>query len=429
MNILLICPYFPPENTVAAVRIGKFAQHLAEAGDSVRVIARRPAKRGLAEVDGGELDVEVERVVDPLLGVASALRKRNLLSSTKTTSPQRGRTSGNRAARALASRAERLVWSVLLVPDQFVFWALRAVRRADLGSWKPDVIVASGGPTSAFVVGRSLSRRYGVPWVADYRDLLSSGPYYRRGRLRRFVDQLLERRVVATSSAVTTVSQPLADNLTRFTGRSCSVVMNGFDPDDFVGLENDGAPGNELVLSHCGYIYPEKRDPTPLFRALEALRREGVGVKVRFYGENGSVEQIAHDEGVTELVEFFDRVSYAESLRVQAGSDVLLLLMWNDPGEVGTYTGKLFEYVGAGRPILMIGYEHGVAAGLIRERSLGVVANDPEEIAEALRAWSKQKADQGRIPAHPLSTQSGLSRQEHAVELRRVITDVVGEDR
>ncbi len=95
---------------------------------------------------------------------------------------------------------------------------------------------------------------------------------------------------------------------------------------------------------------------------------EDLDVKVRFYGTNVYLlQELAQREGVLDKVEFYPRVSHAESLRIQVSSDVLLQLMWNDPSEVGTYTGKLYEYIGARRPILMLGYEHGVAADLIRE--------------------------------------------------------------
>jgi len=72
---------------------------------------------------------------------------------------------------------------------------------------------------------------------------------------------------------------------------------------------------------------------------------------------------------------------------------LLQLLLWNDFKEKGVYTGKLFEYLGARRPILAIGPEDNVAANLIIERSAGVVATDPKNIANALKKWCLMKKE------------------------------------
>ncbi|HZV26985.1 MAG TPA: hypothetical protein VFG00_11920, partial [Acidothermaceae bacterium] len=117
-------------------------------------------------------------------------------------------------------------------------------------------------------------------------------------------------------------------------------------------------------------------------------------------------------------------VPYRESLAEQRRADILLLLLWNDPREVGVYTGKLFDYVGAGRPILAIGTEHGVAAELIRLRGLGVAAADPLAIAIALRQWIDEKREAGQVAALPESTKAGLSRDEQFARVDDLLHDL-----
>ena len=432
MNVLLVCPYFPPENTIAAERVGKFAQHLTHLGHQVRVVARVPP---VTEWQGTEQSADlpgypaVLRFSDPTAQAGERLRKRRLIAGTEPLLAAPA--SGGRIRRLVSDALRASVRGVragLLVPDPFVFWSVRARRAEHSDGWMPDVIVASGGPISSFVVGARLSKKYGVPWVADYRDLLASGDYYLHGPIRRFIDRRIEKRAVLTSAARTTVSSPLAQHLEAWLGGPCDVVQNGFDPDDFQGLDPLGAAGDGLTISFCGYIYRHRRDPTPLFRALGHLAGEDLDIKIRFYGTNVYLlQELAEREGVLDKVEFYPRVSHAESLRIQVSSDVLLQLMWNDPSEVGTYTGKLYEYIGARRPILMLGYEQGVAADLIRERSLGVVANEPDDIAAALRQWAKEKTEQGRIPPLPPSAGAGLSRQAQAERLQSILLRVTGQ--
>jgi hypothetical protein len=72
-------------------------------------------------------------------------------------------------------------------------------------------------------------------------------------------------------------------------------------------------------------------------------------------------------------------------------ADILLLFQWSDKRDEGNLPGKIFEYLYARRPILLIGYEHGVADRLIRERGAGLASNSPEQIRDQLRAWIEHK--------------------------------------
>ncbi len=87
--------------------------------------------------------------------------------------------------------------------------------------------------------------------------------------------------------------------------------------------------------------------------------------------------RLAAQFGITDFVETVPPVSYAESLRIQRNADVLLLLQWNNPREQGNVPAKVFEYLASMRPILGIGYEQGVPAGLIRERGAGLYSSRP----------------------------------------------------
>ena len=80
---------------------------------------------------------------------------------------------------------------------------------------------------------------------------------------------------------------------------------------------------------------------------------------------------------------------------MQCEADVLLLLQWNSPSEAGNIPGKLFEYLGARRPILVLGYDNGEMARIVRDRKAGFVSNDPAEIAKQLAAWAAEKRQTG----------------------------------
>jgi hypothetical protein len=119
------------------------------------------------------------------------------------------------------------------------------------------------------------------------------------------------------------------------------------------------------------------------------------------------------------------KVSHAESLRIQANADVLLLLLWNDPGEKGVLSGKVFEYIGAARPILMTGLEASAAGDLIRDNRLGVVSNDPSVIADALLGWVREKVDKGGVEGPDLSETSRFTRDGQSQIFLDALEDIV----
>ena len=104
-------------------------------------------------------------------------------------------------------------------------------------------------------------------------------------------------------------------------------------------------------------------------------------------------------------------MTHKASLALQTSADVLLLLQWNNEKDAGNIPAKFYEYLGARRPILFLGYEQGDLAATIRERAVGVVANDPAAIARQLRTMDRAEA--GRASRRSTrSARVGLTRDE-----------------
>ena len=102
-------------------------------------------------------------------------------------------------------------------------------------------------------------------------------------------------------------------------------------------------------------------------------------------------------------------VSHSEALRIQQSADVLLFLLWNDASQPGVYTTKLFEYIGAHRPVLAVGMACGVAADLIRGRAAGSIATNSSEVESLLGGWLGDWRHRGRLPDTAVEAASGLT--------------------
>ena len=310
--------------------------------------------------------------------------------------------------------------SSFLFPDITMGWMGPATRTGEslLRRWDCSVILASGPPFSSFVVADRLSRKFGVDWVADYRDLWTSGTYYWLPPLRKRIDHEWERRLLARSRFATTVSGPLATDLHTDFGVRSEVIMNGFDPVLTKPLK-DRKPLSEArvnLLYVGGNLYQGRRSPLPLFHAAKQLDLKPQDLQIHFLGTDPTqIDNMATIADVTDLVRVHPKVSHAESLDMQSRSDALLLLMWDDPAEAGIYSGKLFEYIAVARPTLLVGYEGGVAGKLIRERQVGWTASTSEGCKHVLQRLLTDKASAELLPDLPAGRRAGLER-EHQID-------------
>jgi len=419
VKILFISFYFAPFNCSGAVRVSKMAKYFARFGHDVRVVsaADQPFDASLPlEIDEDKVIYTKWRDVNAPVYFLLGGRKKVIERGTALPS---GRSRG--FAKALGTLYKTLVH----IPDGQRGWLKPAFKAGSelIETWRPDVIFASQPPPSSLLVADRLSRKYGIPWIADFRDLWSDPEYYGYLRFRRPLDQRIEKRVLASCSGITATSKMFADRLSSRHHKTAAEILNGYDL--LPGLESyersPGKPG-ELVLAYTGRAPYGRRDASPLFRAIKGMGEVGRGIRVRFFGTGlEHMRELAARIGVGANVEIVGGVPFLEALKAQRDADVLLLLQWNDPGEAGVYSGKIFEYIGARRPVLSVGYTKGVVADLIRERRIGKVLDDPTDIAEALSEWLEVKLKQGQIEEMPESCREGLSREDQAGTLEKFI--------
>ncbi len=211
-----------------------------------------------------------------------------------------------------------------------------------------------------------------------------------------------------------TVSQPLADQLRQLhPGQSVLAILNGFDPE----LRQLGSGlSNEFTLCHTGTFYQGRRDPTPLLEALSAVLGRGRIDRQRmvlrlFSRREPWLRQLVERFGLGDVVVLEPWVPWEAALRAQQESQILVLFHWGAAGEVGVYTGKIFEYLAARRPILMVGGGEGVLAELLRETRAGVHVRDPAGIERQLQAWWNEFERDGAVAYR--GDERGLQRYSH----------------
>jgi glycosyltransferase involved in cell wall biosynthesis len=437
LKILIVSWYFPPVNTIGAVRVGKFARFLIERGHDVGVVAGR----NWGHPETLPLGVPLERIVYAksvdVNALPNKLARRVKLrpspsreaSPESVSAPHGGPPIPDGKGESLARRASDLYHNLINVPDKSVGWlpwgytASKRMCRA----WRPDIIFGSAPPFTGLLICRLLSARLGLPWVAELRDRWADDPYNEPPTWRVAIDQWLERQVLRTAKGVVTVTEPWAELYRQKYGKPTLTSYNGYDPRDFDDPEpSSSAPDNpHLLIGYTGSIYPGKRDPSPLFTGLRMLGETAERFRVVFHGTDPAhVLPLAERAGVLRLVEVKPSVPYRQSLQLQRRSDVLLLMQWNNPRDQGHCPAKFFEYLASLRPVLLIGLEDGVPATILRERAAGVCENDPAKIADQLRRWLHEKDEFGRIRSLPFAVREGLSRTIQFEKLEQFLFDM-----
>jgi glycosyltransferase involved in cell wall biosynthesis len=259
-------------------------------------------------------------------------------------------------------------------------------------------VVTSGPPHSTHLIGLELQRR-GLRWWADFRDPWTDIYYYRMfypSAWARRRDTELEHSVLERAERVLTVSDDLKRLLaSKLNGDSAKfvVVPNGYDPADFEA--NAQVPNNPVrTLVYTGTLtldYPLEA----LYTALRTYCRAHGSLKLVFAGRPAQEAKDALEALTRELplsVEFKGYLPHAESVALLQGADALLLLIPELPNNRGILTGKLFEYLGSGRPIWGFGPVDGDANAILRETRAGGLYEDAQKAFEALAQWPEQGA-------------------------------------
>ena len=306
--------------------------------------------------------------------------------------------------RRLASRLE--CW--LYVPDDQRGWVPFATRRgaALLRAEKHDAVVSTSAPYSAHLVALQLHERFGLPWVADFRDEWTTNPYIRYpSDWHRGLNERMEQRVLQRADRVVCVSEPWLDNLASRVPDAprdkFHTLPNGYDAEHF---GDPGPPADRFRIVYTGAFYGP-RSPAVFLQALDGALERGLipreDVEVVFVGHTG------HTDGLNRLpkcsVRVIEHRPHAETLSHLRQAAVLLLVIPPEGG-AGNHTGKLFNYLAAGRPILALTPRPNVAAELILRSRSGRVAptDDPRGVEEAIvglhREWKQGRAlsDQDR---------------------------------
>ena len=238
-------------------------------------------------------------------------------------------------------------------PDEMAGWvpgatwhALRAVRR-----YRPDVLYSTLSPASAHLVALMVSRATGIPWVADFRDAWTRNPQGEQlARPFAGLSARLERAVVRRANYLVVVDESV-ELLEVDPGDPRLVVIGTVSTRTTCPRSTLAVRSTRFRISYVGTLYGA-RDAAPVFAALRALVDRGVIderlLELRIVGPAA----LDADANLDRLpVSRMGYVDHAAAIAEMAAADVLLFYA---PTVNRGPSGKIYEYLVSGRPILCV---------------------------------------------------------------------------
>lgn len=301
--------------------------------------------------------------------------------------------------------------TLLDIPDRWFSWIGATLRQMPeiMAQHKPDLVWSTFPIASAHAIGAKIQHRYGIPWVADFRDPMLQHDFP-AGWLRRHVVARIERSTARRARFITTTTPSSSASLrNKYALREEQVltIENGFD--DSIGILDNYSKATQLnpgktTLLHSGVVYPDLRDPRPLLDTLASLRSthsalsRTIMMRFRAAGhEEFLIKQIS-ERHLDDLVQVMPPIPYREALDEMSRAEGLLLMQGAPANR--QIPAKLYEYLQARRPILGLTSPDGDAATTLRGLGYKDIAalEKADEIIQILPGFiGKLQAGQGYV--------------------------------
>ena len=424
-SILMMINFFPPAGGGGVYRPLAFVKYLARLSWKVTVLTPRPGEFWISDPD---LEAQIPDTVR-IIRTASLSGVRILRAVGR-----KGSGSGSRRSSGGFGSLRRL-GEYILVPDTYVGWVPFAVREAAklCGGERFDVLYSTSPPDSTHLAARRIARRFSIPWVADFRDPWIS--LYLRDPptpLHRALHRRMERTVAAADRILVTTQWHEERLGAAYPGARIERVPNGYDDEDFISHDTAVRPTGRFTIVHCGML-TLGRSTRPFLDGLARLVRRSPEiadeVRVVFIGARESANEMwANRFGLGGIVSFEDNLPHPECVRRELGSHVLLLIKHDDERYRGLVPGKLYEYIGARRPILAVAPD-GEAARIVMDLHRGEVADvaDPGTIAE--KVWKMLSLHRNGVldRSYDLGEAPQFSRRRETERLHAILEEMVNE--
>ena len=372
-KVLIITYYWPPGSGAGVQRWLKFSKYLPEFGWEPVILTVDPQ---YATYPSTDLSLENEISGDLKIFRTKATDYFRLYNRDKNKIPSAGFASDDN--KSLISKVKRFVRGNFFIPDPRRGWNKFAFTQACKIIEREGIqhIVTTSPPHSTQLIGLKLKKKYPyIKWIADLRDPWTDIYYYNQFYptfISTAIDRRYEKSVLDGADKIITVGKSLRELFVTKSPQidnKTIIITNGYDEEDLKGIRSV-IPLN-FTISYVGTL----SDAYPIggfLKAVRELRSDGKDIYLRFIGAvSPSSRDIIRTTLADSGIEFIPYVEHPEALRQMLSSNLLLLIIPDHVSNKSIITGKIFEYMATGKPILCLGPQNGDAACILKEAGSG----------------------------------------------------------
>lgn len=428
-KVLIISYYWPPSGGSGVQRWLKFVKYFREFGIESIVLTIDPAFATFPNHDYSLLEEIPEGIEIHTTQASSPFELYKKVR--KKDAPQAG-FSGEKKT-GLVDKAMRFIRGNFFIPDARIGWNKFAFEKAKelIKLHNIKSIVTTSPPHSTQLIGLELKRIFNLHWLADLRDPWTE-IYYNQELFRtsfaKKKDYKLEQLCLENADKIVVVSEDIKRHFganRKEILEKIHVIPNGFDETDFtnnLGQKNvtpNSNSGNNLghnssnkTISYVGNL-GEQYPVEGFLKAFSEIVKKDNTWKLQFVGNcHNGVKTLVEKLNLSKSVVFVPYLNHSEAIDFMIKARILLLIIPEIENNKGILTGKLFEYLATGNPILNIGPKDGDAATILKENAVSITLNSNE----------KQEIVDFILNSSPTNTPSNLS--EHKFSRRNLTKEI-----
>ena len=424
-KILLICNYFAPDNTIAAVRTSKMAKYLKQNGYEIQVIAEK--KDAVTEDEILKKDTEgiqvcyayqskfYEKLYKKYQQIIQPYKKKRFdnLDNRYRINTKTGKMEFYPFETAYPFLGS-LDFIVGLIKQYDLFLSIKRILRKCKNF---DYVITSYGDAFSLFAGQYYHKYHKeTPWIFDIRDAVCR--YKFTPCYVSWIAKIFERQIWRNADCILGVSKGICRRVPLKYRKKVHYMTNGYDMPDRDHLSTERLGKRKLVFTYTGSMYGGIRDLSVLFKAVREAANKGFideeGLVFHYAGNDSAYEIFKSQAQKYELEKncvTHGKLSHKDTLELQQQSDVLLVASYDyQNNQGGVITGKALEYMSSGKPIIAIimgDIEQSELANIIRSTKTGFAYEDAHKVEDYDKLYAylcklyKEFAEAGKIENNP----------------------------
>ena len=386
-RVLIISYYWPPAGGISVIRPLKLAKYLKIQGwIPIICTAKNPHYPFEDSTSINIIEEGTEVLKVPIFepyGIYKVLTSQNKSALADVIQ--------NAPKHSLLHQISVWIRGNFFIPDARCFWIGPVIKKisAYILENQVDAIITTGPPHSVNRIGALLKKKFNLPWIADFQDPWTQVDYYKHFKITSWAHarhRKMENEVFANADLITIVSDSWKVDLQQIGAKKVEVIPLGFDPDDF---KSSSILDQFFSMTHVGML-GEDRNPETLLYVIKAICEENSDFanyfRLNLVGKvNSKLSDLVASLNLKSNVFFIGQVSRELALQYMQNSQLLLLLLNKAENVSGRIPGKIFEYMGAKRPVISLGPVGTDVSIIISKSRLG--QNIPYDNFELLKEY------------------------------------------